>query len=127
VKSLVDALPPDPGTDPVLAQDLVNAGSERLRVLAGHVFQHQPTASSNASGLAMPLPAISAPNVHGFEYRSVRSDIGPGSHTKATYQAGELIGQDIAEQIGVTMTSNCQEGRIQMTIASSTQRRCSSS
>ena len=38
--------------------------------------------------------------MHSFKYRGVRSDICAGSHTKAAYQSGELIRQDIAEQVG---------------------------
>ena len=38
--------------------------------------------------------------MHGFEDRSIRSDIGARRHAKAPHQAGELIGQDVAEQIG---------------------------
>ena len=103
VKALVFALPP---RSPVrtLSTLSVSAIARRRRCASGCIFtcsSISPAASSSDDGIGDALAGdVGRRAVHRLEDRGVGADIGAGREAEPADQAGDLVGEDVAEEVG---------------------------
>src|SRR5580704_16785838 len=93
---------PDPACESRPWQNLIDGRPETIcEFWLFDMLKHQSDGQQQRERIGDALAGnIRSRTVHGFEYRGIRADIGPGCHAKAAHQSGKLVGQDIAEQVG---------------------------